>query len=445
MEAEGEVGTGHVGLAEIERPLVPEDPLAPPPLNPATYPIAELDDDRLASSKLADFWKDNRRGLIVALAGTLALRLVTEVVGLVGRYGAGFPRLVVRRPGLLLSVWSRWDALTYLSIAQHGYAGRTVGHGQVANGIALAPLYPWCVRLLHWVTHLSYLASAEILSAVALFVALATLHRLATQMGGQKIADSSILLLLAFPTAFFLLAPYPESLALTLTLLACVTARRGQWLMAGLLAAAATLTSYYLVVIVIVLAVEVWHRRQERKKDGRPVGSWEHEVIRLSAVSLPTLAAMGLFMAYQQSHLGNAYAFVHAQQVMWHRHIAGPWTLFHHTVVSVLHWQFANDGVAGVTEVFDLASVILLALAAVYAFLRIRRSYGVLLGLCWCVFTFQTFLLSVSREVLVLFPLFLCAGMWTSRRLWRERALLILLVPCAFFLIQRFVTGAFAG
>jgi hypothetical protein len=445
MEAEGQVGTVPVGLAEIEHPLDAEDPIAPPPLNPATLVAPEIEPEVPGSKKLAGFWADNRRGLLFALIGTVALRLVTEMIGLVSRYGSGFPRLVVKKPGLLLSVWSRWDAITYLSIAQHGYAGKTVGHGQVANGIALAPLYPFAIRLSHWATHLSFLASAEALSALALFVALATLHRLATQIGGPKIADTSLLLLLAFPTAFFLLAPYPLSLALALTLFACITARRGQWLVAGLLAAAAALTSYYLMVIVLVLAVEVWHRRQERKKGGQPGGSWEHEVIRLSAVSLPTLAAMGLFMAYQQSHLGNAYAFVHAQQLMWHRHIAAPWTLFHHTVLNVLHWQFAHDGVAGVTEAFDLVSVILLAAAAVYAFLRIRRSYGVLLGLCWCVFTFQTFLLSVSRELLVLFPLFLCGGMWTSRRLWRERALLVVLLPCAYFLIQRFVTGAFAG
>jgi hypothetical protein len=98
-----------------------------------------------------------------------------------------------------------------------------------------------------------------------------------------------------------------------------------------------------------------------------------------------------------------------------------------------------------VTELFDAVTVVLLAAAAVYAYLRLRRSYGVLIGLAWCVFTFQTFLLGVTREVLVLAPLFLVLGAWTARNRWLERILLVLFLPCGYFLIQRFVTGAFAG
>jgi len=51
----------------------------------------------------------------------------------------------------------------------------------------------------------------------------------------------------------------------------------------------------------------------------------------------------------------------------------------------------------------------------------------------------------VTREVLVLFPLFIGVGLWTTRQRWRERAILVLMIPCSYFLIQRFVTGAFAG
>ena len=68
-----------------------------------------------------------------------------------------------------------------------------------------------------------------------------------------------------------------------------------------------------------------------------------------------------------------------------------------------------------------------------------------LLALVWCVFTFQTILLSESREVLVLFPFFAALGVWVARHQWRERALLFLFLPCGYFLLERFVTGKFAG
>jgi hypothetical protein len=440
MEADTTVGNedAHV-IDELELALHTAAPALPQPEPPPPGFFVRI------GSMLSGFWRDNRRSLFVALVGTVALRTVTEIVGLLGRYGASFPRVVVRRPGVLLSVWSHWDALSYLSIAQHGYAGRTVGPGQVANGFAFAPLYPLGIHLVRWVTHLGALASAEILSGAALFVAVATLHRLAARDMGEPAAASTVLVLVAFPTAFFLLAPYPDSQALAFTLFAFIAARRSRWLLAGVLAAAAALTTYYLAVIVLALAVEVWQRRRDRRQDGSPAGSWEHEAIRLAAVTLPTLSALGLFMAYQQAHTGNAYAFIHAQQVQWHRHYAAPWTLLVRTVREVAHWRFSGDSVAGVTEVFDLVAVVLVAVVAVYAFLRVRRSYGVFLGLCWCVFTCQTFLLGVTRQVLVLFPLFLVGGLWTARRSWRERALLVLFVPCSYFLVQRFVTGMFAG
>jgi hypothetical protein len=69
----------------------------------------------------------------------------------------------------------------------------------------------------------------------------------------------------------------------------------------------------------------------------------------------------------------------------------------------------------------------------------------VLLGLVWCVFTFQTILLSESREVLVLFPFFAAGGLWVARHQWRERLLLFLFLPCGYFLLERFVTAKFAG
>jgi len=154
---------------------------------------------------------------------------------------------------------------------------------------------------------------------------------------------------------------------------------------------------------------------------------------------------MGLWMVYQQNHIGDAYAFLHAQERQWHRHLAAPWTLFHRTISDLVHWRFLDTSTASVTELFDFVTVIILAVVALYVFLRVRRSYGILLGLCWCVYTFQTYLLGVTREVLVLFPLFFGVGLWASRSPWRERALMVLMIPCAYFLIQRYVTGAFAG
>src|SRR5580698_2391660 len=68
-------------------------------------------------------WRANRRGLLVGLIGTAALKLITEWVALVSQYGVNFPRQVIKHPMLLVQVWSHWNTAYYVSIAQYGYAG----------------------------------------------------------------------------------------------------------------------------------------------------------------------------------------------------------------------------------------------------------------------------------------------------------------------------------
>jgi hypothetical protein len=96
-------------------------------------------------------------------------------------------------------------------------------------------------------------------------------------------------------------------------------------------------------------------------------------------------------------------------------------------------------------ELFDSVTVVLLIGVAVYSYLRIRRSYGVMLGLAACAFTFQTILYSETREVLALFPFFIGGAHWVDGHPWRERAVLACFLPASYFLISRFVTNRFAG
>ena len=415
-------------------------PVSPP--GPRSHRVRRT---RSLRSDLANCWSANRHGLLVAALGAIGLRLITEWVGLVSEFGVNFPHAVAKRPSLLSQVWGHWDAGYYLSVAQYGYAGRTVAHGQTANAIAFAPLYPWGIRLVHAVAPFNWLASAELLSAFALFVSIAALYRLASWDGGIAVGGASIILLLVFPTSFFLLAPYPESLALAFVALALVGARSGKWLFAGLMSAGAALTKYYLVIVAVALCFEVLQQRRLGTQSGEKGEPWTHDALRYAKLVGPTAAAMGAWMIYQQVHLGNPFAFAQAQSAQWNRHFGAPWTLAYRAASDLVHWRFLDTSTASVTELFDSVTVVLLAGMAIYLFMKVRRSYGVLLGFGWCVYTFETYLVGVTREVLVLAPLFVGLGIWASNRRWLERVFLVLFVPCSYFLIQRFVTGAFAG
>ena len=427
----GHDGTGHDGA-------VPEPDRAPPAAGAPRPASAPGPASRRWRAAVADW----ARPAGVAAAGTVVLRLVSEWVGLVSQYGVTFPHQVARTPGLLTRVWGHWDAGYYVSIAQYGYPGRHVSAGQAANDIAFAPLFPALTKVVHGVTGFGYLTSSEIVSLAATWVALTVVYRLTELEYGRDVAGAAVTMVLAWPAAFFLVAPYPEALALALAAGAFVAVRRGRWATAGVLAAGATMTKYYLALLVVALGVAVWEARPEAVALR---ATWRRDLGRLARAVVPTVAVFGAWTVYQVVHVGDALAFERAQGRQWHRHLAAPWTLLASTVSDLVHWRFLDTSRASVVELFDFVTVVLLAVVAVVLWRGGRRSWAVVLGLAWCVYCFESFLVGEVREVLVLFPLFGALGAWVARHRWRERVALALFLPGAYFLVERFVRGAFAG
>ena len=395
---------------------------------------------------------DWRRPLLIAVLGTLGFRLIVTWVALVSADGVVFPHLVARHPGILSNILNQWDGGYYIIPAEHGYPLHSAVHAvEISHRsfYAFGPLYPALIRIAHAVTGIGYVTSSEVVSTIGLMVALAALWQLVHLDAGSKPADGACLFVLAWPSAFFLVATYPESVTLAAATLAFLAVRRGHFLLAGLAAAAAAMGKYYLVLLVIPLAIEVWVAPRDQNswrwgRDLKWLSPMRVTAARLVAVAAPTVAALLAWMLYQQSHFGDAFAFVRAQ-AQWNRHLDWPWVSLWHAVSDVVHLRILDTSTASVVELFDLVTVVLLAVAAVVAYTRVRPSYGVLLALAWCVYTFQTILLSESREILVLFPFFAVLGVWTARHAWRERALLFLFLPAGYFLLERFVTGKFAG
>src|ERR1700731_2089172 len=70
-----------------------------------------------------------------------------------------------------VDLWNRWDADQYLKLAQFGYTTASVWKAW------FYPLYPWCVRMVAFLNG-NYLASALVVSAIALLVAALLLRRL---------------------------------------------------------------------------------------------------------------------------------------------------------------------------------------------------------------------------------------------------------------------------
>ena len=154
---------------------------------------------------------------------------------------------------LLVAPVLRWDALGYLSIAQHGYKTSTS---------IFFPAYPIATAAVGWALR-SDVAAGIVISAVSFAVAMWVLHRLTELELGRTAADATVLLLAFAPVSFFFTAMYTESLFLALCVGALYAARRERWALAAVLAALASATRVTGVLLVMPIGLWMYERRRE--------------------------------------------------------------------------------------------------------------------------------------------------------------------------------------
>ncbi len=154
----------------------------------------------------------------------------------------------------------REDALWFLRIA-------TIGYRPDDGSAAFFPLYPMLTRVVSWLTGGHPVFAALLVSNLAFLGALLVLYRLTARTFSDGVARRTIVYVAIFPTAFFFLAPYAESLFLLLSVAAFWFARDDRWWLAALAGAAAALTRSVGVLIAPALLVMAFDRSRDPARD----------------------------------------------------------------------------------------------------------------------------------------------------------------------------------
>ena len=297
-----------------------------------------------------------------------------------------------------LEIWNRWDALHYQSLARDGYQGT----GEARFSLVFYPLYPWLVRVFALLTR-DYIVSAVIVSGLASIVAGIMLQRLVEFDDSRENARRAVLFLFIFPTSYFLHIGYTESLFLALTLGCFVAARREQWMAAGLLGALASLTRINGMILIPALAVEAFgHYRVTRR--------WRWQWLWIGAIAL----GCGGYLLLNLHVTGNALSFMKFQREHWFKTLAPPWSGLREIVNSIA-WRAPSE--AQMTGVQELFFVLLGAVCTVLCWLKLRPAYGVWIMLNLLLVTSTSFILSVPRYTLIMFPIFILFAKCAARRL----------------------------
>ncbi len=326
-----------------------------------------------------------RVGLVILAAiamGVIPAREGVDVPGwLAGSIDQGW--------GGVFTAMERQDALWFLRIATSGYEATD-------GSAAFFPLYPLVVRVVSWTVGGHPLLAATLVSNAAFFGSLLVLYDLTVREFSEAVARRTIVYLAVFPSAFFFLAPYSESLFLLLSLLAFRQARLDRWPSAALAGALAALTRSIGIVLVPALLIMAFDRY---RANGGRLGP------RVASAIAVALGPIAYFAWWGIAH-GEALAPLRAQE-NWQRVVAFP-------LVSLWRATLMAFGGFGVVDpaywIIDLlvAGVVIVALAVGWR--RLPLPYLIYALGCLLIPLSYPFeprpLLSVPRFVAVIFPAF---------------------------------------
>jgi hypothetical protein len=368
-----------------------------------------------------------RRGVVFCVGVFLAARIGLSLLGWVGIRDVTHPgdrvapdgkpgASVVIVPGPdrsdpaipgshnLVDGTTRWDAGWFLFIAEEGYTAE--------SHAAFFPAYPLAVHVVDQVTPLGNLGAALLISNAAFLGALLVLYRLSVAEFDEPTARRTVVLLTFFPTSFFFLAPYSESLFLLAAVLTFAGARSDRWAVSGIAGAVAWATRSVGATLVPALVLEAWTK-------GPPRGR---------RIALSLLPAIGLlvYLGWWWARAGDPLVPLAAQSE-WYREPSFPLTSLGRGVSVGLR------AIGDTLWLPEAGDVILTFVPLVLLFVGWRRlpspSYalyaalGFLVPLSFAIPSRPLF--SMSRFVIVLFPIAWIAALHLEDR-HRYRAVLFI-------------------
>jgi hypothetical protein len=360
--------------------------------------------------------------LVGRIAGwALAVRAGLWAVGLVAT-GYLTPPF---RPALF--IWTRWDAPHYLDIARYGYASK----GPDALWIAFFPVYPLLVRIAS-IFFVDLTVSGLVVSFITGIAVAYVLAKLVMLDGTELEGRRAALLLFAFPTAYFLSAPYSEGIFLFSVIAAIYAARQERWVGAGLFAALATASRLVGIAVLPALAIEaLWPLVKTWRE------SWPELVKRLAAISVGVSGTI-TYLAINYRAYGDPLHFLEAERGKpWFQHAVWPWQ----PLIEALQESIVPSETGTWFWYVYPARLIALALAVgvlIWGWRRLRASDHVFAWTALGLSMLESRLISLPRYVLALYPIPIIVASKVKNR----TAFTTIVVCC--FALQAFLFSRYA-
>jgi hypothetical protein len=285
-------------------------------------------------------------------------------------------------PLTVRSAYETWDAQQFLFVSENGYVQK--------GSRGIFPLWPAVIHVADSVLG-DPLAASLIAANLLSMAALILFHRLAALQAGIASADAALLLMLAFPSAFFLSLPYSESLFLLLVVGLFLALRAenglGIWTLAALLPLARA-------VGVVCVCPIIVHECLKR----RP--------LRAALLATGTMAGILVYFLIFRFMTGDAFANLHTTFSSTRASASN----LVHPVQFVRVFFFQNIELHGISNSAVDRAVLILVLASLWPMAR-RDPVGAVYCFPGAIVPAMSLsMMSFTRYALVLFPVFIVGG-----------------------------------
>lgn len=305
---------------------------------------------------------------------------------------------------------AQWDGGNYLHIAKEGFTDKKY--------FAFAPVYPLLLKIVPLKSQYQ-LFSGLMLSSISFFLFLKTLHKYITKRYSREIALNTVISYMVFPTSFFCLIVYSESLFMLLMLSAIIFLEKKEILLSSIMAGIAALTRFIGVFFVFSQIYYIFKHKKIRSKD----------ISFLVTIMPLSLYILFFFLKYQ-----NPFLFLDVQN-QWGRYIQDPAT----TIFSYF-WRFTVNANTSLNDLLDFSATVLFISLLIKGINKIPGHLWVFSALVILIPASTGTLIGMPRYVLPSIGAFLILGQMLGKSRFRYFIWSVLLaLQC--FLAGLFITG----
>jgi hypothetical protein len=320
---------------------------------------------------------------------------------------------VLPYPNRWLSVWQRFDANIYLSIAERGY-------GNIPGDTHFPPLYPLLIRLLAPFFGNAFLA-ALFVSHLATLYMLKLLYDVFVQWGGLETGRRAVLFFIIYPASFFFFSAYSEPVFIVTCLLSLRSMRTRSWAWAGFWTFCAILTRLQ----GAALLVPMLYLMQSDAPFLRRSMHW---------AGLALAGFGGLFYLYLRSAEGSGH-ILPVVESEWQARLALPGETYLYAIRTML------AGSASFIDILNFGVATLFVILIIAGWKKIPLEYNLYMLVNLFIISIRVVetqpLNSMSRFALTLFPAFYTLGLAGVHPL-AKRVILYIFLPLNLYLSGQF-------